>query len=87
MNKADQQDVTCTRLQASRFQAASLARDEDSILSISTARRSSIEAKGMCSACGMRANRDDLQICSHCGSPLCPDCFRQAQRKEKRSKG
>ncbi len=49
--------------------------------SIATARKSSIEARGVCAKCGLRVGRDDLEACPHCGSFICKDCKRLAKRR------
>lgn len=51
---------------------------------ISTAKKSSIEARGLCAKCGVRVSRDDLESCSHCGSLICSDCKRLARKKANR---
>lgn len=85
MHQPDKQEGPSMRIKSGMFQATPLASDQEKEqFVVSTARKHSIEAKGMCSICGIRVARDDLEACSHCGSPLCVDCKRQSQKKGKR---
>lgn len=59
-------------------------RKDNGPFAVSTGKKSSIEARGSCSKCGVRVGRDDLEACSHCGSLLCRECKRLARNKAKR---
>ncbi|MEQ8176607.1 MAG: hypothetical protein ABRQ26_16260 [Syntrophomonadaceae bacterium] len=78
------QEAPIMRVKTGSFQAKPQPSEtEKEAFTVSTARKSVIEAKGMCAVCGVRVNRDDLEPCAHCGSPLCPDCNKQAQKRGK----
>lgn len=78
MNPSKKPGKPAMRVQIGSFQAD---QDEKEVFSISTARKSSIEARIVCAVCGVRANRDELESCPCCGSLLCPDCRRRMQKK------
>lgn len=76
------QEAPIMRVKTGSYQATPQpAEAEKEAFTVSTARKSVIEAKGMCSVCGVRVNREDLESCSHCGSPICLDCKNQAQKR------
>ncbi|MDR1616862.1 MAG: hypothetical protein LBR98_07620 [Syntrophomonadaceae bacterium] len=51
-------------------------------LVITTARRSSVEARLLCGICGTRGRREDFCLCDFCGSMLCGSCFDKHRSKK-----
>lgn len=84
MQQPGTQEAPTMRVKTGSFQARPQASGtEKEAFTVSTARKSVIEAKGMCAVCGVRVNRDDLETCFQCGSPLCPDCKKQGRQRGK----
>lgn len=72
------------RVKTGSYQATPLPSESSrEAFTVSTARKSVIEAKAMCAVCGARVNRDDLEPCSHCGSLICPVCKKQNPKRGK----
>jgi rRNA maturation endonuclease Nob1 len=67
----------------SKHEAILLASEnKEDIFMVTTARKSSIEAKNICPQCQNHVNRNELIVCDHCGSEVCRSCLEKAQEKE-----
>lgn len=53
----------------------------ESLLLITTARKSSLEAQNLCPKCGKRISPGDSRICESCGSEACIYCLGEYQDK------
>ncbi|MDR1159952.1 MAG: hypothetical protein LBK69_04920 [Syntrophomonadaceae bacterium] len=76
-------DAPVMKIKTSKYQAVPIknmtAKDR---LVVTTARRSSVEARLLCGICGTRRRREDFHLCDFCGSMLCKNCFNKHQQKK-----
>ncbi|MDD2620358.1 MAG: hypothetical protein PHC92_06790 [Syntrophomonadaceae bacterium] len=68
------------QIKTRKYQAIPLENnDEETLLSITTARRSSFEAQNICPKCGKKISPGESRICESCGSNTCIYCLRAYQ--------
>ena len=76
-------NVPIMRVNTEKFKAVPLdKKDEENLLTISTARRSSIEARVLCSRCSSRVERENIYNCTTCGSMVCKNCLAKFDNKQ-----
>ncbi len=66
------------RINTEKYRAIPMPNQElDKQMMVSTAKRSSIEARTLCSGCGTRVKKEKMISCNSCGSLICENCFKQ----------
>ena len=76
-------DTSVMRVNTEKFKAVTFEKkSEENLMTISTARRSSIEARVLCSRCNTRVKREDIYNCETCGSMVCNKCLANLGKKQ-----
>jgi len=71
------------RINTKKYKALKIKNEgEPSMFMVTTARKSSVEAKNLCSSCGLWFSRHEMRTCKTCGSEVCKYCLKEKQEEQ-----
>lgn len=85
-NKREGKASGALKINTQKYQATQLADgDDEGQFMISTAKKSSLEAKNICPRCQERLSQQEMRSCEYCGSELCAQCLSNFRKKRSRN--